>query len=136
MEKVCKIGFFSILCFLVACSQPHYGGPQQEAGEAIEKRYTPAWTQVVYDTTYVPISEDIRVPIQTRREVNHPAKYAIVFKCQHGRFIIDGATAERLFGRFAESDPVTITYCMKFEIEKNGKTNIFGRHFLDAVKAE
>lgn len=45
-------------------------------------------------------------------DVQIPEKYAIVFKCQHGKFIVEGTDRKHkeLWGRFNRGDSVTVSY--------------------------
>lgn len=106
----------------------------------------PALTEVgeVYDSCYVPSGHgsDTVVGYNTGKNggititpvtINIPARYAIVFKCQHGKFVIDGERGEVLYNKLSKGDTVNIIYCQELEVyRKAAITNIIGLHFLDA----
>lgn len=46
-----------------------------------------------------------------------PARYAVVFRCEHGKFIIDGSNGESLYKRFSAGDHVTVRYREVFEVD-------------------
>lgn len=76
--------------------------------------------------------------------VNIPEKYAVVFKCQHGKFIVEGEDKEHknLWGRLQEGQEVDVTYKEIYEAtymdaNKDGKKEYIERKlikydFLDA----
>ena len=76
--------------------------------------------------------------------VNIPEKYAVVFKCQHGKFISEGTDQRHkdLWQRLIEGQEVTVTYKEIFEstyqdTDGDGKKEVtnrklIGYDFLDA----
>jgi len=80
--------------------------------------------------------------------VNIPEKYAVVFKCEHGKFISAGTDArhKELWERLQEGQDVDVTYREIFEstyedIDKDGKKDLIKRKliaydFLDAQLKE
>lgn len=73
-------------------------------------------------------AEDIRIP----------EKYAIVFRCQHGKFIIEGTTAwhKELWSRLVRNQNVTIYYKEVYRVTHDGE-NVLNRrliryNFIDA----
>lgn len=94
----------------------------------------------VYETCFVPKGHgsDVAVGFSTSGnttwtpiDIKIPARYAIVFKCQHGKFIIDGDRAEQLYKKLSKGDTVTIRYSEVFEV-LDGVTNAVDLHFIDA----
>jgi hypothetical protein len=125
---------------LVGCgANREYGGLLTEPGE-------------VYDVAYVPSGHgsDVAVGFTSKGSttitpvsITIPERYAVVFKCQHGKFVIDGERGESIYKRFNKGDLVTIQYCEVFEVTKERKsgktvtvTNSVDLHFIDAVKRE
>ncbi len=51
--------------------------------------------------------------------VTIPEKYAVVFKCQHGKFIIEGEDQRHkdLWGRFDQGDSVRVSYKEMYQSE-------------------
>lgn len=66
------------------------------------------------------------------QSISIPAVYAVVFKCQHGKFVIDGERGKALYERFSKGDQVTVKYCDKIEVD-DGVERAIGLHFIDAV---
>ena len=64
-------------------------------------------------------------------DVDIPERYAVVFKCRHGKFVIDGERGEACYKKLEKGDQVIVTYCEKFKVTKNS-TNCIGLHFIDA----
>ena len=76
---------------------------------------------LVYDVAYVPSGHgsgsgvgltgggDLAV---TSTSVHIPARWAVVFECQHGRFVIDG---EAVYNKVRRGDEVTVAYREKYE---------------------
>lgn len=99
----------------------------------------------VYDTCFIPkghgsdtaigfnTSGDISV---TPINIDIPARYAIVFKCQHGKFVIDGDRGEALYKKLSKGDIVKIKYCEKLLKLENGTWHAIDLHFIDADKAK
>lgn len=121
----------SVALFTGCCSKTEYGVNLTEPAE-------------VYDTCFVPKGHgsDVAVGYSTAGkgeviitpiDVNIPERYAVVFKCQHGKFVIDGERGEACYKKLENGDHVTVTYCEKFEVTKN-TTNCIGLHFIDATK--
>ncbi len=71
--------------------------------------------------------------------VNVPEQYAVVFECQHGRFVIEGgkgSTAYQLWTRLKKLQPVTVHYREEYKItkyEEQEHKTIIGYDFLDAL---
>lgn len=101
----------------------------------------------VYDTCFVPaghgqgmglgINSDsdgdlVITPHSISMDI--PARYAVVFKCQHGKFVIDGRNGEQLFKRLNKGDDVLIRYCEVLEV-RDHSTNAVDLHFIDASPA-
>lgn len=64
-----------------------------------------------------------------------PARYAVVFHCQHGKFVIEGDDDRHraLWEKFKEHDQVTVRYREKLEHHDDGN-RVVGLDFLDAEK--
>ena len=101
----------------------------------------------VYDTCYIPKGHgsdvavgntfaDGKVGISvTPIDVTIPARHAVVFQCQHGKFVVDGQRGAELYSCLDRGDKVMITYCEVFEVAK-GKTNAVNLRFLGATKTK
>jgi len=94
----------------------------------------------VYDICFVPAGHGIGRgfsfgkdggPVFT--DVDIPARYAVVFACQHGRWVIDGNRGEALYKKLTKGQHVLIQYQERIETDKEaGTTNLLGLHFIDA----
>ena len=53
----------------------------------------------------------------TFTEVDIPEKYAVVFRCQHGKFIVDSnqEKAKEMWGRLKTNQEVTVSYQEVYE---------------------
>lgn len=133
MNNKLVIGTIILAGFLSGCAKTEYGKTLTESAE-------------VYDTCFVPKGHGSDTAVGytfagkggmtiTPINVDIPERYAVVFKCQHGKFVIDGERGEACYKKLEKGDHVTITYCEKFWVSKDS-TNFIGLHFLDATKAE
>lgn len=119
----------SALLVLVGCVERKNGPELTELGE-------------VYDTCFVPSGHGSQTAVGfntgkgggmtiTPINVTIPERFAIVFKCQHGKFVIDGERGKALYRKLSKGDRVTIRYCEELEID-GGQTNAVDLHFIDA----
>lgn len=123
-----------VLVFLAGCGldQTEYSEPMTEIGQVYDTAFVPAGhgrdTAVGFNTgegggvTITPVS--IRIP----------ERYAIVFKCPHGKFVIDGESARELYGRLDRGDDVRIIYREVIRVTSEGDRSVIDLDFLDAVK--
>jgi hypothetical protein len=68
--------------------------------------------------------------------IDIPEKYAVVFKCQHGKFIVEGTDSQHkaLWKRMNEGDIVDVTYKEVYQTRYNnqdGKKNILEKRLID-----
>lgn len=81
----------------------------------------------VADLVYVPrrhgtgegIGVDLNLnPSLVSTDVTIPQKYAVVFQCQHGKFIIEGnqEKAKELWNRLKEGQQVTVSYREVYDV--------------------
>lgn len=113
--------------------------------------YSPTLTEEgeIYDTAYIPAGHgsDTAVGFNTGKgggvtitpvSIDIPERYAVVFKCQHGKFVIAGEKAKGLYQRFERGDKCTIEYREVIRVEmKDGKEvsrSVYDLDFLDAKK--
>lgn len=128
-----KIILLFALAIAVICSgcTKHKNGPElQESAEIYETCFTPAGhgqTSGGMGMTYKG-----KMTYRFPQSINIPAVYAVVFKCQHGKFVIDGKRGESLYSRFSKGDKVTVVYCDKIDV-KDGVEQAVGMHFIDAI---
>ena len=124
----------AIACFLaMGCERMEYGP------ELIE-------SAVIYDTCFVPSGHgsDMAVGYNAGKgggltftpiDIDIPARYAIVFKCQHGKFVIEGDRAQEMYARLSKGDNVVVRYCEKIIVD-GSKRSVVGLHFIAADKVE
>lgn len=70
--------------------------------------------------------------------VSIPEKYAVVFKCKHGKFIVEGTDNEhkKLWERLEQGQEVDVTYrefyrCTYDDIDKDGKKELINKELID-----
>lgn len=127
------LGALAVLAILLsACDKREDGPDLSEAGE-------------VYDTCFVPKGHGSGTGVgfstsgemvTSSSDVSIPARFAIVFKCQHGKFVIDGDRGEALYKRLSKGDRVKITYYEEFSVDKHGTRTFVDMHFRDAQVTE
>lgn len=117
------------LFVLLGCSRTEYSSELTENG-------------TVHDTAFIPKghgSDLVLVPDSeggvslSHVSVNIPERYAIVFKCQHGKFVIEGEKAKALYQKLDRGDSVLIKYREVYRITKT-ETNLVDLDFVDAEK--
>jgi len=122
-----KYFIITLLVLLCGCTKRVEGPAKSEYGE-------------IYDTCFVPKGHGSGTgwsygknggPVTT--QVDIPERYAVVFKCEHGKFVIDDDRAKSLYSRFSKGDKVKIIYCIVSEVTKES-TNAVDLHFIDAYK--
>lgn len=71
--------------------------------------------------------------VMTTTSVTIPAKWAVVFRCQHGKFIIQGTRREHeaLWKKMTRGQQVVVTYREVYEVS-NGTRRLIDFDFLDA----
>lgn len=103
----------------------------------------------VFDTTYIPKGhgKDTAIGFShsanggnggitiTPVDIKIPERFAVVFKCQHGKFVIDGKKAKDLYSRLDPGDEVVIKYREVYKVTSNGKS-LVDLDFIDATKTE
>jgi len=130
-----QIKVYLLALLLTGCDFPktEYGNTLVEDGEIYDTAYLPAGhgseTAIGFDhkgrTIVTPISISI------------PERYAIVFKCKHGKFIIDGEKAKGLYNRFERGDKCIISYREVYLVKmKDGKEVGRSVHDLDFLDAK
>lgn len=69
----------------------------------------------------------------TFSSVSIPEKYAIVFRCSHGKFVVqgEGSKYRSLWGRLHRGQCVDVTYREEYIVRENGRV-LTGYDFLDA----
>jgi hypothetical protein len=121
--------YLILLVLVTGCARTEYSVILSEDGEVYDTAYVPAGhgsdIGVIYDldgnVTITPVSVSI------------PAKYAVVFRCQHGKFTVNG---EELYQKLDRGQKVTIWYRQVVRVTKlDGKEvrEVIDLDFLDAV---
>jgi hypothetical protein len=80
-------------------------------------KYGPTLTEnaTVADLAYVPSGHGSGVGISMKGDlsvssVNIPERYAVVFQCSHGKFVLEGSQYKDLWHRLSKDQAVTIHY--------------------------
>lgn len=63
--------------------------------------------------------------------INIPAQYAVVFQCQHGKFVIKD---EDIWKKLASGDKVRVEYKEVYLVYKDGRREFLDFDFVDATK--
>lgn len=74
--------------------------------------------------------------VVTSESISIPAKYAIVFECKHGKFIVEGSKEKHkaLWKRLKVGQEVTVTYHEVWRIyEDDGRRELVKMDFVDAI---
>jgi hypothetical protein len=123
-----------LFVFLAACDASMKGPELVETGEVLEVIYSPGRRQEIKTTWEDTLLGSGNIP-HTSKVIESENKYSVVFKCQHGKFVIEdegkGTRAERLWKKLEKGSKVRIRYC---EVMKNGKVDKY--EFVDAEKIQ
>ena len=117
--------------FTFGCHRTVHSPERTETGSVYDTAFVPkghgSGTAVGYNTgknsgvTISPVSVDI------------PERFAVVFKCEHGKFVIDGEKGRKLYQKLEKGDRVEIRYREVIRVTST-ETNIVDLDFLDANK--
>lgn len=121
--------YFLPLLFLFGCVKTEYSPTLTEPAKVVDLVYQPSnhgsglgigfgsSPQGGMVTTITPISVDV------------PEAYAVVFQCQHGKFVIQGeeSKAKEMWNRLKENQDVTVEYREVYE-------SCYKRHLLVSKK--
>jgi len=133
MAGLLRIAFIVVFCLLLGGCGPtvQFSEELTEPGE-------------VYDTAFIPKGHgsDTAVGFSTNGDltvtpidIDIPERFAMIFKCQHGKFVVDSEKARDLYQRLERGDKVIIHYRTVFHVINN-KRQAVDLDFLDAVKVE
>lgn len=92
-----------------------------------------------YTTTRSPLLRESALVVET---VYQPSQhgtgvgYAVVFRCQHGKFVVEGEGGKyrALWEKLAEGDSVTVLYHEVYREHDDGRRELVDHDFIDAVK--
>jgi hypothetical protein len=119
------------LLFLVSCDKVEVGPEMTESAQVIDILYRPGQTTTASGHSFDWTGDGGFTTHSTTIETKD--KYAVAFKCQHGKFVIEddgkGTRAERLWKTLEKGDKVEITYK---ERRRNGEIEKY--EFIDAQK--
>jgi hypothetical protein len=149
LQKILGIGAISLPLMLGGCDFPEtkieYSDVLHEDARVVDVAYTPSRHGSGAGPTFGMTSEgDPSIGLAVT-SVDIPEKYAIVFKCQHGKFIVEGEDDwhKGLWNRLQEGENVDVAYQEMYEstykdTNKDGKKELLERklvkyHFLDAL---
>ena len=113
----------ALVLLLAGCSSETYGPEKTE----------PA---TVVDLPFVPAGHGSGSGFTSKgsvvfTSVSIPARYAVVFECEHGRFVVQGENQRALWSRLKVGQRVTVRYREVFE---DGK--VVDLDFLDARSSQ
>lgn len=124
--------FLATFLFLLGCQSSKFSEVKTEPAE-------------VYDVVFMPAGHGSGAsvgPLITYRDggtvltfMDIPERYAVVLKCQHGKFVISGPKAKRLYKTLDRGDKVTIRYREVIRVV-DGKESVVDLDFLDVVKTK
>ena len=125
----------------IGCShfpRTEYGERQMEGAEVVDVVFAPS--QHGSGTSVAPIIGGNGGVAFGSVDVSVPEKYAVVFRCKHGKFIIEGgtgSTAQGLWGRFQKGDCVQVWYREVYKtIPAEGKKWLVDYDFRDASASQ
>ena len=127
MKRFVVLILACLACLMCGCSRYIEGPEKTEQGE-------------IYDVCFVPEGHGSGMGFTSKgnmvfTDTYIPARYAVVFKCEHGKFVIDGDRGERIYKAFNKGDSVTIHYCEDLKVNADGTTtNAYDLHFLGVEK--
>jgi hypothetical protein len=112
----------------VGCRKESYGPELQESGEVYDLCFVPKGHG---SDTAVGFNSEGHVTV-TPIDIKIPPRFAVVFKCQHGKFVVDGERGQSLYNQLNKGDAVTIRYCEVLE-SNDGKTNAVDLRFIGVI---
>jgi len=122
-----------LIILLSGCTNPVTYGPElTETAEVVDTCYVPAGHGSDVNVGFTTNGDLAITPVN----INIPARYAVVFKCKHGKFIIDNENydrdrAKKLYHKLCRGNKVLVKYCEKRQIIKQEEC-VIGLHFIDA----
>lgn len=109
---------------LAACTE--YGPELTEQGRVDQTVYAPR-----SHSSGTSVGMDGKVGFVS---VSTPEQYAVVFQCEHGKFVLEGTqNAERMWRSLSEGDSVTIVYREGFRGDGDER-RLVDYDFIDARK--
>jgi hypothetical protein len=103
------------LIFAASCGNPRHWGPEQtEPGTVVALAFMPAGHGSGMGYSFG------RGGGPTYTSVTIAERYAVVFKCPHGSFTVEGEKAKAVFGRVTQGHTVLIHYQTEYETTKDG----------------
>ena len=123
--------YFLLMWLLFGCTKHTFGPEQTEPARVVDLPFVPAGHGFGNGVAVNSDSEGNLNVSPTFTSIDIPARYAVVFECQHGRFVIEGDHAQAIWNRFHVGDSVTVHYRTRID---DGKA--VGLDFLDAERAQ
>ena len=86
--------------------------------------YSPANSSLELNPTFTMHDDGLKVGLSLD-SVDLPEKYAVVFECQHGKFIIkkDQKRTKQLWERLKKGQEVTVKYAEVYKVTEHGTLN-------------
>lgn len=129
------------LATLVGCKEVRHTASDilHEDARVAETVYTPSrhGSGSGVGPTFDPVSGNVGVGI-TSVSVRIPEKYAVVFQCDHGKFISEGTDQRHkaLWEKLSEGQAVDVTYREQYreewdDIDRDGEKDLVSRTLID-----
>lgn len=123
---------FLLPLLVLGCEKLEVGPDMTEKAKVCQLIYTPSQ----HGSTIAPgVDTKGKVNI-TFVSVDIPEKYAVVFECQHGKFIIEDegkeSRAHRLWSRLKDGQEVTVRYAEVYSVDGNGGRHLKKYNFIGA----
>jgi hypothetical protein len=123
--------YLGIIGFLVltSCTKKEYSAELHEDAIVVDTVYTPATHGFGVGVGVAPNGDTVVTPVS----VDTSPVYAVVFQCQHGKFIIESSKeAYRLFQTLKRDQHVDVTYREIYAIKDDGR-HLIGYDFIAAT---
>jgi hypothetical protein len=146
LQKILGIGTISLPLIFGGCdyirslpeTRTEYSDVLHEDAKVVDVAYTPSRHGSGAGPSFGMTSGgDVAMGLSVT-SVSIPKKYAVVFKCQHGKFIVEGEDEEhkKLWERLQEGEDVDVTYREIYETtyqdyDKDGKKEFIERKLID-----
>lgn len=118
----------AMAAFLCGCEthETEYSDVKTEQGKVVDLVFMPANHGSSIDPG-MSMSGNITL---TFTSVTLPEKHAVVFQCQHGRFVVESEKAKELYQRLSRDQAVTISYREVFNLTRDGTNIIAPKSFV------
>lgn len=118
-----------IFVALSGCGQIVNSPPMEEKAKVVDVVYLPSQHGSGISPGFS-TSGNVTISVTS---VDIPQKYAIVFECAHGKFIVEGESQKykNLWNNLHTGDPVIVTYNEQYLVSRETR-KFLKYHFIDA----